>query len=567
MAMRRSDVGRLDIAERASYLSSTGVAKPDGYADMKTPDAAAELEGGALRAGGAPKLLSRENFGLLVHYGAVGLISASLPATAFPFIQNYLNSDGKTLASADALISLPWSLKVFYGLISDCLPIMGYRRRPYMVLGWTLCIAMLIIMATMPVGDPYWKFPEDANLNPDEQPEEFAAAVARANTSAPGKGAKYVLMMMLATVGYLLANVSADGVVVELAQREPIEVRGTTQSMIYGFRSLVEVLGHLIVGFGFNGKDYGGTFDFSISFPTLMLIFAIMLSPVVPVLWFFVTETKRPPTKIREYFGELIAIIQMRAVYQVIFYSFFFNVFSAIYNVAASPFSRYIIKVTPLNQTLAHIAGSLLTFAGIWITGKYGLHWSWRKIIIIGTLVVNAADAITMFITVWDVFRSQWMWLGIPVAVKVPYGISFVISTFVVVELATDGHEGAMYGLLTMVANLASPFAATLTKIIGANWDFSNERIMTDSHGLRRDMTYASIIAFGSTVFSFVFLVFLPPQKEATQKLKREGGSSKWLGGLTALYITFALVWAVMTNLMTMYDATSCLVIAGGSGC
>ncbi|CAN0322390.1 unnamed protein product, partial [Phaeothamnion confervicola] len=27
-------------------------------------------------------------------------------------------------------------LQVFYGLLSDCVPILGYRRKPYLIMGW-----------------------------------------------------------------------------------------------------------------------------------------------------------------------------------------------------------------------------------------------------------------------------------------------------------------------------------------------------------------------------------------------------------------------------------------------
>lgn len=61
-------------------------------------------------------------------------------------------------------------------------------------------------------------------------------------------------------------------------------------------------------------------------------------------------------------------------------------------------------------------------------------------------------------------------------AVNVPVGISFIISTFVTVELAGEGNEGAVYGLLTTVLNLSAPFAATLTKIANQQWHMTSPR-------------------------------------------------------------------------------------------
>ncbi|RMX68487.1 hypothetical protein DD238_000964 [Peronospora effusa] len=72
---------------------------------------------------------------------------------------------------------------------------------------------------------------------------------------------------------------------------------------------------------------------------------------------------------------------------------------------------------------------------------------------------------------------------------------------------------------------------------------------------------------YGMTIFSWSFLVFLPRQKEETQELLRTGGSSKMMGVFTIIYVSIAFVWALMTNIMAMFESTSCLVIAGGKGC
>ncbi len=555
---------KLEIAQRVSYVSNLSNAKDGEYTDMKTPDV---MENGALREGGAPNLLSKDYIGLICQYAAVGLVDATMPATIYPFLQNYLNVNGATAITAATLVQLPWSFKVFYGILSDCVPIFGFRRRPYMVLGWSICILMLFIMGFMKVGDPYWSNPEDAYIDPLEQPDEYAAALKNVNTSAPTSGGKYVLVMMFSAFGYLMSDVCADGVVVELAQREPVSIRGRTQTWIYGTRTAFNIIGQLITGFAFNGEEYGGDFGFSLSFPTLMLILAFVMAPIVPITWFFIKEEKHAAANFGEYMGELWRVIQSRAVYQVIFYNFFGGVFASISYTAASPVQRYMVNVTPINNVVSGIIGTFAFLLGITLTGKFGLHWNWRVMIVITGIIVIALDALTSFLTIWDVVRNQWFWLGLPIVINLPAGISFLISTFVTVELAGEGNEGAMYGLLTTVYNLSSPFAATLTKIIDTNWDLSNERIQEDSHGVRSDITYTILIMYASTIVSWAFLVFLPPQKEATQELKRTGGSSKIIGMLTLAYIIFGFIWSVTTNLMGIFESTSCLVIAGGDGC
>ncbi|KAE8906274.1 hypothetical protein PF003_g10069 [Phytophthora fragariae] len=302
--------------ERLSAVSITKDPDQTGYAGMKTPDAAVEvLEDGALRPGGMPVLTSKKYIGLLFQYAAVGVVYGMLPETIYPFMQEYLNCSGAQVAAAKELVVLPWSFKVFFGILSDCFPIRGYRRRPYMMIGWTVCILMLLIMAIMPVGKPYYTVASDRDISTSDYTPEIEA---RINTSAPGEGAKYIVLMFFAAVGYVLSDVCSDSIVCELAQQEPLAKRGKTQSAIYTVRTVLVILGELLVGFCFNGEDYGGDFDFSLSFSQLMIIITVLTAPILPIAWFFIKEEKAERRDFRVYINEFWDLLCKRVVYQII---------------------------------------------------------------------------------------------------------------------------------------------------------------------------------------------------------------------------------------------------------
>ncbi|KAJ0407450.1 hypothetical protein P43SY_004991 [Pythium insidiosum] len=101
-----------DIVERVSYISSVHKDN-DKYEGVKTPHVH-DIEGGALREGGAPNLFSREHFGIILQYAAVGLIYGTLPFTVYPFLQKYLNVQGNQTITAATLIDIPWSFKAEY---------------------------------------------------------------------------------------------------------------------------------------------------------------------------------------------------------------------------------------------------------------------------------------------------------------------------------------------------------------------------------------------------------------------------------------------------------------------
>ncbi|KAE9348895.1 hypothetical protein PF008_g7140 [Phytophthora fragariae] len=553
--------------ERLSAISVSISKDPDqsGYASAKTPDGLGqELEDGALRPGGMPVLLSRDTIGLLFQYAAVGVVYGMLPETIYPFMQEYLNCSGTQVAAAKELVVLPWSFKVFFGIISDCFPIYGYRRRPYMLIGWTVCIIMLLVMAIMPIGKPYYTVASDRDIDTADYTPEIEA---RINYGAPSEGAKYVIIMFFAAVGYVFSDVCSDSIVCELAQREPLAKRGKTQSAIYTVRTVLVIFGELLVGFCFNGEAYGGAFDFSLSFPQLMIIMVVFTAPAVPITWFFIKEEKAQRADFRKYIKEFWDLLCKRVMYQVIAYHFFAGIFSSISYTASSPVQSYLVGVTPINSTLNDVLSHVCFMIGIMVTSKYGLHWNWRGMIIWTGVLVIIVDATVALITVWDVFRNQWFWLGPPIVVEIPSGVAWIIALFVTVEIAGVGNEGAVYGLITTVGNLSSPFATTLTLLIDGPFNITNVRVQSDDHAVRMDITYTMIISYGMTIFSWVFLFLLPKQKQDTQELARSGGSNKLLGGLTIAYLSFSLVWSLTVNTLAIFDSTSCLLIAGGTGC
>ncbi|GMF22517.1 unnamed protein product [Phytophthora fragariaefolia] len=553
---------RVEASERSSHLSSIKFPHQDAYGEVADPcNEDGDSNQGALRHGGAPNLLSAQSCGLLAQYAVVGLMMGALPSAIMPFLGYYLNMEGQATTSARALLGIPWSVKVFIGIISDCFPICGFRRRPFMIIGWGLCTICLIVMAALPVGRPY--FPEASwrSMKPSQYtPQEITAI----NSDAPDTGGEYVVLMMLATLGYVIADVAADGVVVEYAQREPIAIRGRTQTAIYTVRSIFSIFGSLLVGLGLSSPAYGGDFDFGISFPQCSIILGVCCVPAIPMTWFFVAEQRVRRPDLKTYMNMLWETLQSRAVYQVIAYSFFSGVLGGISYVAVDPVTMYWARATSFNISISQTVGSGVTALTLALMGRYGLDWDWRHVIVVTTIAVVALDSVCTMLTTWAVVRNQWFWLGLPIVETIPSSVNFIVSSFVVVELAGKGNEAAIYGLLTTVSNLSNPFSATLTKTINEPFAVTNRDILNDSHTTRRNVTITVLISYACKLFSLVFLGWLPRQKTQTQALKRSAQHSKILGGITVSYCMFALSWSLLINLLGVFKSTRCLKIVGG---
>ncbi|GMF40461.1 unnamed protein product [Phytophthora lilii] len=365
------DTVKAVLDDRLSRLSDIKPTQSEPtYSHLESPGkpVEGELENGALREGKPLTLLSKACIGLLAQYAGVGFLAGIIPGVIYPVLQGYLNAEGTIVVSATVLVQIPWCYKMFFGVISDSFPIMGYRRRPYMVVGWVFCVVILFIMAAMSVPDPYYG---DAAMHNIDEEDWTPEQIASINESASSSAGKYVVPMMLASFGYLLCEVAADAMVVEYAQREPIEQRGRVQTAVYAVKTSFTAVGAAVIAFSMNGEEYAGSFDFSLTFQQLMLISGIVCAPLVFVSWFFLQEDRvtDKPT-FREYMSSFWTLLQKRAIYQIVAYKFFSGVFNSFNIVSSSNIKLYWVHATPFNNSFMAIVGTVFYAITLALTGN-----------------------------------------------------------------------------------------------------------------------------------------------------------------------------------------------------
>ncbi|KAK1940621.1 putative folate-biopterin transporter 4 [Phytophthora citrophthora] len=558
------------MAQRESNLSTPRLAKnlqvDDGndYLEQKSPNPMEKFEEGALREGPPADTRGKNYNGFLFQYVGAGLIYSVLYSIIYPFLNNYLRMSGIATASAYVLIALPWSLKTFFGIITDCYPIFGYRRRPYMVIGWAICTVCCFVLAVMPEGDPY--YPDNAWASLSES-ELTADQIAEINYDAPNKGTSFILIMFIANLGMVLSFTACGGTLVELSQREGEKRRGDLQTMIWVARDAGGIVALAIVGFGLNSEEYGGTFAGSIRMGGLMGICAVTSFITGLVAWYCIEEERVERRSMRVEVRKLFDLIQYRVVYQVLAYQFFGNMFSYVSVTAATPLQSVWLTISPVNSSVASIISTIISMVSLLSVRQWGLNWNWRWMIVVSQLAVVFVDCFPTFLTIWDVVRTQWFWLGVPLLEQVPTNIGFIVSTYCMVEIMEEGNEAAFYGLVVAVSSLASPFATVITKNIDANFAISTADLQRDDTTVREQVTYAYLCSYACKIFSTVFVLLIPRQKAETQEMRRTGGKSKTVGIIVVIIVAFTYVWTIMTNVMSIYPSTSCLKVAGGDGC
>ena len=94
------------------------------------------LLGGVLRTEPEVVLTSKRNIGLLAHSAAMQFTTQCLSSMMYGVLLGYLNVPGEVYATALVILgSRPFSLTVFWGILSDVFPIRGYRRKSYLAIG------------------------------------------------------------------------------------------------------------------------------------------------------------------------------------------------------------------------------------------------------------------------------------------------------------------------------------------------------------------------------------------------------------------------------------------------
>lgn len=539
-----------------------------GYAEIKSPTDGNELgqfEDGAIRAArGSVSVFAWENFGMVAHMAGVGVVYGTISGVIYSVLNNYLHMSATLVATATALVQFPRSLRVFTGMLTDTVPIFGYRRRPYMIIGWSLSFVSCLLMAVLPLGAPYYSDQKLAKIDPSALTAEQLAMI---DTDAPNRGVKLIILMMLANFGTVVAYSGFNGVMIDVSQREPAAIRGTAMGEGMVVLYIFSIISSFFTGLGLNGVDYGGTFSWTIGFNTVMGICAGMSLLTLPFSWFCIQEDKVEQGPTKSVFVYLYELLQVRAIYRYVAFRFFYNVLALFSVTASSAVQSTWAKVEPINSGIATMLAAFVTMLGTWVVKQFGLGWNWRYIIIIAQVTVVCVDVIPTMFTIWDVFRSQWFWLGVPLLEKLPLAATDYVGALFMLEVDSDGFEATLFGLAVTSQRVGTPFATVLTKSVDGYLDIERTFIQKDDHHVRSQVTIAYVIAYAINLLAIVFVFLLPRQKEELHKMQREGKTSELWGRATICYLIFALAWSLMTNILSLFTSTKCLRIAGGSGC
>mmetsp|Transcript_2587 Transcript_2587/g.3934 ORF Transcript_2587/g.3934 Transcript_2587/m.3934 type:complete len:687 (-) Transcript_2587:17-2077(-) len=521
--------------------------------------------------------LSNDYVGVVANYFSVGLMIGGSTSLLYPVLIVKAGATASFMTASYAVVMVFWSYKIVFGFLSDCFPIFGYKRKPYIVIGWLFCAAVLIALA------------REGN---DVDPRHL------------------VIMFALANLGYVWADVASDGFMVWIAHREPIEKRGKMQTFVYSVSKLGQIVVNLLILVGFSGPEMNcpgyqpdptipcsnniyvikrvdpdlyannpyswcyemcddATFEFDLSIPEFAISICFVIFASLP-LYLRLKEDKVQAEPRLEFLAKFWSQLKRKAAWQVILYGMISHITFGVSNAAKMPANYVWLDLHTFQYQIMVIFEKFFFFVGLNLVRKYALNVSWRKLVLAGSSLVLVFNSL-YFIIIFDIWRNSWFYIFTDVSALFMYTLNFLSTHACMVEVAEPGYEAITYSLITTATNAVSPLSAVVSYQLLAFFPLLNdqESIATDTPQVRSQFATLQALVMLINISSLLSLPLLPRQKKETRELVAKGEKSSFWGSFVIFSALTFLCYSTLVTFVTVkyHDVYGCMKILGGGGC
>ena len=349
--------------------------------------------------------MSQDYIGIIANYFSVGLMIGGSTSLLYPILIVKTGATASLMTASYAVVMLFWSYKIVFGFLSDCFPIYGYKRKPYITIGWLFCACVLLSLA--------------------HQGNDVDAR-------------QIVIMLSLANMGYVWADVAADGFMVWVAHREPIEKRGKMQTLVYSVSKLGQIAINILILLGFSGplmncvgyepnpevpcttdiaitqrvnqelykdnpqtwcyeKCHQATFDWDLTIPEFAISICFVIAASIP-LYLRLKEDKVKATPTGAFLKKFWSQIQRKACWQIILYGMISQITFGVMNAAKMPANYVWLDLHTAQHQIMIIFEKVMFFIGLNLVRRYALNVSWRKMVLVGSCLVVSSGLDQCFV-------------------------------------------------------------------------------------------------------------------------------------------------------------------------
>jgi hypothetical protein len=381
------------------------------------------------------QLYRLENLAVPACYFVVG----TLQGLVRPLLNVYPLDLGATEAQQTSLamiVTIPAAFKLVFGFLSDNVPLYGYRRKSYMMLGWWgTSVSTAYLLWNFNLSDVQ-KHGNDATVQQQQQQSSVS-------TSTPSLQTLFVVFFLFGC-SLWMADVMADSIVAQKARLETAHQRGSLQSSCYAAR----FLGNMIFA-PLSTALYSCTPG---PFYIVCLLCFIPFSVMTPLIYYFAEDANIPIPPTSHQCQEIWSTVCQRSVWQPMAFVYGYNLLQ-VSNAAWRQFLSTVYGFTAANLNALLVVSYVMLYLGT-LSYKYCcLHMSWRRIYQ-SCLLFNAV------LSSMQLLLIQGRTFGLPPFVfalgddamaELLQGIQFLPLSIMMVLLCPVGSEGVSYSMFTTV--------------------------------------------------------------------------------------------------------------------
>ncbi len=358
--------------------------------------------------------LTSELAAILLVYFVQGILGLARLAVSF-FLKDDLGLTPAEVAALSGIATLPWTIKPLFGLLSDGLPIFGYRRRPYLMLSGLLGAGAWLALAT--VVQTGW------------------AAIAA---------------ITLSSLSVAVSDVIVDSLVVERARGESLSHAGTLQSLAWGTSAVGGILTAYLGGALLQHIGTRAVFGITATFPLIVSL----------VAWMIAEEVVGSPSwaVVNNQVKQLWQAVRQRAIWMPALFLFLWQA-TPTADAAFFFFTTNDLGFQPEFLGRVRLVTSLAALLGIWVFQRFLRTVPFRTIFAWST-VLSSLLGMSMLLLVTHVNRSlgigdEWFSLGDSLVLTAMGEIAFMPVLVLSARLCPPGVEATLFALLMSVVNLA----------------------------------------------------------------------------------------------------------------
>ena len=499
------------------------------------------------------------NICIPISYLAVGIMQGMLR----PLLNVYPIDLGATEAQQTMIASiatLPSALKIIFGFISDNVPILGYRRKPYMLLGWICTIgSMIVLLYYTDLSVPTKNDLSNPNIRQSLQHQT-------PNNQKDLPSMEWLMItFFISGSGMWIADVMADAFVAQKVPYEPLEAQGQIQSTCYacrffGIAAFAPVSTYLYNQglFGYSGPA------------TIVTILA--MTPLVTAfpLWFFLEEERDIPIpSTRHQCDEIWKTVCSRSVWQPIGFVYLYNILQ-IPNAAWRQYLKSVLFFTSNQLNILLTVSYFLLYLGTVAYQYFFLKTSWRRIYYFGFILNAIASCGQLALIRGYTFGIHpfFFALGDDAIMEFIVGIQMLPICILMVTLCPPNSEGASYAMFTTAWNSAMLLAQAIgSSVLLGIWDTTKETMIA---GNLNGLFKLSVLTTFLQMLPILFVGWLPHGRTELVELAqgcpvydhsnnsntanniRNSGSSRIGGGIFLLVVLSSVLYTIIVTLLNV---------------